>query len=88
MLHLVAAYAFGRSIVLSEGGARQSVHLTPREREALRWAADGKTEWEIGELMSISEHGAEKHLRSIRLKLGTTSRTHAVAEAFRRGLIG
>ena len=87
MLQLVASYAFGRSIVLSEGPPRPEVRLTPREREALQWAADGKTEWEIGELMSISEHGAEKHLRSIRTKLGTASRTHAVAEGFRRGLL-
>ena len=87
MLQLVASYAFGRSIALSEGPPRPDVRLTPREREALQWAADGKTEWEIGELMSISEHGAEKHLRSIRTKLGTASRTHAVAEGFRRGLL-
>ncbi|WP_375463039.1 autoinducer binding domain-containing protein [uncultured Methylobacterium sp.] len=87
MLQLVASYAFGRSIVLSEGPARPGVHLTPREHEALQWAADGKTEWEIGELMSISEHGAEKHLRAVRAKLGTASRAHAVAEAFRRGLL-
>lgn len=87
MLHLVAAYAFGRSVVLSEGPARSPVALTPREREALQWAAAGKSEWEIGELMSISEHGAEKHLRSVHRKLGTGSRAHAVAEALRRGLI-
>lgn len=87
MLHLVAAYAFGRSILLSEGPSRGPVALTPREREALQWAAAGKSEWEIGELMSISEHGAEKHLRSVHRKLGTGSRAHAVAEAMRRGLI-
>lgn len=87
MLHLLAAYAFGRSIVLSEGPKRQPVRLTPREREALQWAAAGKTEWEIGEAMAISEHGAEKHLRSVHRKLGAASRTHAVAEALRRGLI-
>lgn len=86
MLQLLASYAFGRSIVLSEG-PRPDIRLTRREREALQWAADGKTEWEIGELMSISEHGADKHLRSVRAKLGTATRTHAVAEAFRRGLI-
>ncbi|MFC6050645.1 response regulator transcription factor, partial [Methylobacterium hispanicum] len=63
------------------------VRLTPREREALQWAAAGKSEWEIGTLMAISEHGAEKHLRSVHRKLGAGSRTHAVAEALRRGLI-
>ncbi len=91
MLHLIASYVFGRSLVLShvadEGGGRPPVRLTPREREALQWAAAGKSEWEIGTLMAISEHGAEKHLRSVHRKLGAGSRTHAVAEALRRGLI-
>jgi LuxR family quorum sensing-dependent transcriptional regulator len=87
MLHLVAAYAFGRSVLLSEGPVRSPVELTPREREALQWAAAGKSEWEIGEMMAISEHGAEKHLRSVHRKLGAASRAHAVAEAMRRGLI-
>jgi len=90
MLHLIASYVFGRSLVLSHVPAaegRVPVHLTPREREALQWAAAGKSEWEIGALMSISEHGAEKHLRSVHRKLGAGSRTQAVAEALRRGLI-
>jgi LuxR family transcriptional regulator, quorum-sensing system regulator BjaR1 len=90
MLHLIASYVFGRSLVLSHvpaTGERVPVRLTPREREALQWAAAGKSEWEIGALMSISEHGAEKHLRSVHRKLGAGSRTHAVAEALRRGLI-
>ncbi|MGU3539607.1 autoinducer binding domain-containing protein [Methylobacterium sp. A54F] len=86
MLQLLASYAFGRSLNLSER-REPPARLTPRELEALKWASDGKTEWEIGELMSISEHGAEKHLRSVRAKLGTVSRTHAVAEALRRRLI-
>jgi LuxR family quorum sensing-dependent transcriptional regulator len=87
MLTLVATYALGRSILLRETEAKQSVHLSPREREALQWAAEGKSEREIGEHMGISEHGVDKHMRSARLKLGTTSRTHAVAEAIRQGLI-
>jgi LuxR family transcriptional regulator, quorum-sensing system regulator BjaR1 len=37
--------------------------------------------------MGISQHGVDKHMRAARLKLRTTSRTHAVAEAIRRGLI-
>jgi LuxR family quorum sensing-dependent transcriptional regulator len=37
--------------------------------------------------MNISEHGADKHMRSVRTKLGVINRTQAVAEAIRRGLI-
>lgn len=86
-LMLLATYAFGRTILLKEDGQREIVRLSPREVEALQWAAEGKSEWEIGESMGISEHGVDKHMRSAREKLGTRTRAHAVAEAIRLGLI-
>ncbi|MBX9934709.1 MAG: LuxR family transcriptional regulator [Methylobacterium sp.] len=87
MLQLVATYAFGHLILLAGQGVAAPVRLAPREREALQWAAEGKTDWEIGEVMGISTHGVDFHLRSARAKLGTTNRTQAVAMALRRGLI-
>jgi LuxR family quorum sensing-dependent transcriptional regulator len=87
VLTLVGTYALGRSILLRETEARAEIKLTPRERETLQWAAEGKSEWEIGERMGISEHGVDKHMRSAREKLGTRTRTHAVAEAMRLRLI-
>ncbi|MGO4525460.1 autoinducer binding domain-containing protein [Microvirga sp. 2MCAF35] len=86
VLTLLATYALGRSILLREED-RSTITLTPRERETLQWAAEGKSEWEIGERMGISEHGVDKHMRSAREKLGTRTRTHAVAEAIRLRLI-
>jgi LuxR family quorum sensing-dependent transcriptional regulator len=88
MLTLVATYAIGRAIALKQERVPDGpIVLSAREREALQWAAEGKNDWEIGEVMSISEHGADKHMRSVRLKLGAINRTQAVAEAIRRGLI-
>ncbi|KQP50794.1 autoinducer-binding protein [Methylobacterium sp. Leaf399] len=87
MLQLVATYAFGHLLLLNGQGLAAPVRLAPREREALQWAAEGKTDWEIGEVMGISTHGVDFHLRSARSKLGTTNRTQAVAMALRRGLI-
>jgi LuxR family quorum sensing-dependent transcriptional regulator len=88
MLTLIASYAIARAIMIKqEPPASQPVRLSAREREALQWAAEGKNDWEIGEVMNISEHGADKHMRSIRTKLGAINRTQAVAEAIRRGLI-
>lgn len=87
-LTLIGNYAIGRAVALKQekvpGGP---IVLSAREREALQWAAEGKNDWEIGEVMSISEHGADKHMRSVRAKLGAINRTQAVAEAIRRGLI-
>ena len=87
MLHLIATYAFGHLLLLGGNGHATPLRLAPREREALQWAAEGKTDWEIGEVMGISTHGVDFHLRSARTKLGTTNRTQAVAMALRRGLI-
>jgi len=61
--------------------------LTRREVECLGWAAQGKSEWEISQILGISEHTAEKHLINARVKLGAVNRVHAVATAIRRGLI-
>lgn len=89
VLTLMASYAIGRAIVLQQGCSDQNrqVRLSAREREALQWASEGKHDWEIGEIMNISEHGADKHMRSARSKLGAINRAQAVAEAIRRGLI-
>jgi LuxR family quorum sensing-dependent transcriptional regulator len=89
VLTLIASYAIGRAIALQQDSSQQKreIRLSPREREALQWASEGKADWEIGEIMAISEHGADKHLRSARSKLGAINRTQAVAEAIRRGLI-
>ena len=55
--------------------------LTARERECLRWASLGKTTWEIGRLVDISEHTARFHLRNACTKLSATNRQQAVAKA-------
>jgi len=66
---------------------REMPILSRREREVLQWAAEGKTEWEIGQILGLSEHTADKFVRSARLKLAAENRTHAVAQALRLGLI-
>ena len=87
-LTLIGNYAIGRAVALKQEKVPDGpIVLSAREREALQWAAEGKNDWEIGEVMSISEHGADKHMRSVRAKLGAINRTQAVAEAIRRGLI-
>ncbi|MFE1597958.1 helix-turn-helix transcriptional regulator [Methylobacterium sp. ID0610] len=88
MLTLVGTYALGQALLIANGQAEALAEpLSPRERESLQWAADGKSDWEIGEAMGISEHGAIRHLRAVRRKLGTTSRAHAVALGLRLGII-
>jgi LuxR family quorum sensing-dependent transcriptional regulator len=53
----------------------------------LLWAAQGKTAWEIGEILGISQRTAEEHLTAAGRKLGAPNRTRAVAIAIRDRII-
>lgn len=75
-------------IVLSKGPLPvQKINLTEREKECLLWAADGKTSWEISQIVKISEHTVVFHLRNVVRKMGVTNRRQAVARAVSMGLM-
>ncbi|MEZ5912068.1 MAG: LuxR C-terminal-related transcriptional regulator [Paracoccaceae bacterium] len=61
--------------------AGQYPALTPRQREVLRWVADGKTTQDIATLLGLSVGTVEKHLRLARDTLGVETTAHAVAKA-------
>lgn len=61
--------------------------LTTRERECLKWAADGKTAWEIGQILGITERTAVFHVNNIVQKLGATNKTQAIVRALALNLI-
>ena len=61
--------------------------LTPRELECLRWVARGKTSWEIGRILALSEHGVVFHLRSVMRKFDVSSRHRAAKLASEYGLL-
>jgi DNA-binding CsgD family transcriptional regulator len=60
--------------------------LSPREIEILRLVARGLSNREIGGELTISEHTAANHVRSILRKSGSANRTEAASYAYRRGL--
>ena len=61
--------------------------LTPRELDALRWTMEGKTAWEVGSILGISERTAVLHIQNAMKKLGAISKHQAVLKALRLGLI-
>lgn len=63
------------------------VLLSGREREVLACIARGLADREIAEQLVLSPHTVHRHVANIRRKLGRTSRTAAVAEAARLGLL-
>ncbi|ARP73618.1 helix-turn-helix transcriptional regulator [Streptomyces pluripotens] len=68
-------------------GTDRSAPLTARERDVLRLLARGRTNRQIGEELFISGKTASVHVSNILAKLHATSRTEAVAIAYREGLI-
>jgi two-component system nitrate/nitrite response regulator NarL len=61
--------------------------LTARERQVIELLAQGLSNRRIAGALSISEHTAKFHVNSILSKLGASTRTEAVVEAVRRGLV-
>jgi DNA-binding CsgD family transcriptional regulator len=61
--------------------------LTPREMESLRWTMEGKTAWELGGILGISERTAVLHVNNATHKLGCVNKHQAVLKALRLGLI-
>jgi DNA-binding CsgD family transcriptional regulator len=62
--------------------ALRGLGLTPREAEALRWTALGRSAREAATLMGISPRTLEKHLQAVYAKLGVRSRSQAAATAW------
>ena len=53
--------------------------LSDREREVLCWVCRGKSNEEIGQILSISHNTVKNHLKRIFAKLGVSSRSQAVS---------
>ena len=62
-------------------------HLTPREQEVLQLLAQGLSNKLIAARLGISDHTVKFHVNAILGKLGAQSRTEAIAQAARLGLV-
>lgn len=61
--------------------------LTKREIDCLYWAANGKTDGEIGEILNIARWTVVTYLTNAKNKLGCSNRTSTVATALALGVI-
>lgn len=68
-------------------GALYHPNLSTREAEILQWVAAGKSQQDIGDILSISHRTVEVHLRSSREKLSALTTPQAVGRAIAIGLI-
>lgn len=61
--------------------------LTWREREILCWTAEGKTSYEIGEILTLSERTVNFHINNSVVKLGASNKTQAAVKATMLGML-
>lgn len=62
---------------------QSALSLTTREAEVLLWISRGKSNREIGEILTISPRTVNKHLEQVFVKLGVENRAAAAARAVR-----
>ena len=88
-LQLFAVYAQDAAIrlLLPVESQPERPFLTPRELEALQWTMEGKTAWEVGVLLGITERTAVLHVNNAMHKLGAVNKHQAVLKALRLGLL-
>lgn len=80
--HLHFALARVLTMVEEYQGAlgKSKKSLSERQREILHWMHEGKTNWEIAQILSLSELNVKYHINQIFLKLEVRSRAQAVAK--------
>ena len=88
-LQLCLAFALESSvrILLDDIKVEEAPILTARELEAMRWTMEGKTAWEVGRILGISEQTAARHLSNASQKLGCNNKILAIVKALRLGII-
>lgn len=80
-MHVALTRALNK-VPISEGKSVElGLGLTKREREVLCWLQKGKTNWEIGQILTLSDNTIKNHVQKIISKLGVNNRTQAVTKA-------
>lgn len=81
-LHISSLYLHARMAALRPDSSPAPTRiLTPRERECLEWVAGGKTDWEISQILGISEQTVHGYAQNAMTKLNARTRAQAVALA-------
>jgi two-component system nitrate/nitrite response regulator NarL len=68
-------------------GGHPGDDLTERELQVVRLLAEGLSNKLIADRLGISDHTAKFHVNGVMTKLAAATRTEAVVEAMRRGLV-
>ena len=63
------------------------LQLTDRQRDCVVWAARGKSDWEIAQILGISHETVIQHLKQARERYGVSKRTMLAVSALFDGTI-
>lgn len=61
--------------------------FTAREIEVLKWIANGKSDWQIGQILHISDKTVNFHVENMKRKCGVATRMQVVVQAVHQGKI-
>lgn len=81
------AHAAMTRLLVPRFAPETQVMMTAREKEVLRWTAEGKTAYEISQILSVSERTVNFHINNIIAKLGTSNKTQAAVKAAALGML-
>lgn len=84
-LTLASTYVHNRLCTMKRKEREDDVRLTAREMECLKWIAAGKSDWQIGQILSISNKTVNYHVENVKRKFGVATRIQAVVAAMRQG---
>ena len=87
---LVGAFAFEAARRLARMRGTPSPpprRLTDRQRDCVMWAARGKSDWEMAQILGISHDTVIEHLKHARERYGVTKRTMLAVSALFDGTI-
>jgi LuxR family quorum-sensing system transcriptional regulator CciR len=90
LVQLVGSFAFEAARRMRRGPARPGSRprLTNRQRECVIWAARGKSDWEIAQILDVSQETVIQHLKQARERYGVGKRTVLAIHALFDGTIG
>lgn len=74
--------------LLHPGRIATPVRLTPRQIDCVTLMAQGKSDWEIGTILRLTENTVTTYLQSARQRIGVARRTQLAVAAVSYGLIG
>jgi len=87
-LEILSRYSYDQiSKILGAPAEIAQISLSERERDILTLVAQGKTNWEIGAILKLSEYSVRDYLKDVSKRMQTSNRTHTVTRAIQLGLI-